>query len=344
MRELRFADLFCGLGGFRVTAEMVANERGIVPRFIFSCDIDRDARRVYATNFGVTPDGDITTVHPNGLDDFDVLMAGFPCQAFSVIGKQRGFRDERGALFFHVVQFLDAKRPRAFILENVKQLVTHDNGETLARILEALGELGYQVSYRVLNALDFGLPQKRERVFIVGFREGMARRGFYWSKVGAEGAPMKPLDQLLERGVDERYIASKEVRDKRRGARKGKFTNLSAPLIWHQNKSGNVSALPYSCALRSGASYNYLLVNGERRLTEREMLRLQGFPESYTLAGVSYTAARKLTGNSVAIPVVAAVLRSVFDALEMDRRVRIVRSLYKGNHADLLIFDEASQG
>ncbi len=302
--NIKFIDLFCGLGGFRVAA------KNIQPHTIcvFSCDFDSDSQKSYEANFGEKPFGDITKIHESEIPEHDILFAGFPCQAFSICGDQKGFEDTRGTLFFDIARILKAKQPQAFVLENVKQLVSHNQGKTFQRILETLESLGYQVHYKILNALDFGLPQKRERVFIVGFREP---KHLVWQLQKTE---MKSLQTVLETEVAENYFASEMIKQNRLRSVENKIIKDELT-IWHENKGGNISPLPYSCALRSGASYNYLLVNGERRLTEREMLRLQGFPEDYKIV-VGYQAMRKLAGNSVAIPCVEAVLRSVLDVLK----------------------------
>ena len=174
--------------------------------------------------------------------------------------------------------------------------------------METLESLGYHAEFKVLNALNFGVPQKRERIFIVGFRE---LRTFHWP---AGGVPMKPLSEILEKNVPEFYWASDRIRQNRLKKREAK-RKFSEPTVWHENKGGNVSAYPYSCALRAGASYNYLLVNGERRMTEREMLRIQGFPDSFKIV-CDYSATRKQAGNSVAVPCVTAVVGAVLDALQ----------------------------
>ncbi len=297
---IRYVDLFCGIGGFRVALQMAASELHLEALCMFSSDIDEQCQCAYKANFGERPVGDIKAVKEDSIPDHDLLLGGFPCQPFSIIGQMKGFEDTRGTLFFDIARILKAKRPKAFVLENVKLLVGHNKGRTLSRIMETLADLGYQASFRVLNALDFGLPQKRERVFIVGFRQPTI---FDWPK-GA--IPMKPLSEVLEKRVPERFFASDYIRKRR--------WNLLKPreelTIWHENKGGHVSAYPFSCALRAGASYNYLLVNGERRLTPREMLRLQGFPDSYEIV-CNETQTRKQAGNSVPVPVVAAVLKQV---------------------------------
>ncbi len=302
--NLKFIDLFCGLGGFRIAVENIRPSSECV----FSCDFDVDSQKSYEVNFNEKPSGDITKFSEAEIPNHDILFAGFPCQAFSICGDGKGFEDTRGTLFFDVARILQAKLPKVFVLENVKQLVSHNEGKTLARILETLENIGYQVHYKILNALEFGLPQKRERVFIVGFRQPT---NFVWQ---LNKTPMKPLSEILESEVAVNYFASEKIKENRLKSVQNKIIKDELT-IWHENKGGNISPLVYSCALRSGASYNYLLVNGERRLTEREMLRLQGFPEDYKIVS-GYQAMRKLTGNTVAIPCVEAVLKSVFEALE----------------------------
>ncbi|MGE3800512.1 MAG: DNA cytosine methyltransferase [Candidatus Kapaibacterium sp.] len=303
-QHLRFIDLFCGVGGFRIAASNAAKSAGFVPTCVLSSDIDEECQRVYAANFGETPQGDITEIHADDVPDHHLLLAGFPCQPFSIIGQRKGFEDARGTLFFEIARLLEAKRPAAFVLENVKLLVGHNRGETLRRIMEVLRELGYYCDFRVLNALDFGLPQKRERVFIVGFSNPT---NFYWPE---ENIPMASLTSILEDNVPEEFYASDFIRNKRLD----KHPITEEPTIWHENKSGHISAYPYSCALRAGASYNYLLVNGERRLTPREMFRLQGFPDTFEIVS-NYSQARKQAGNSLPVTVAQAVIENVLRAL-----------------------------
>ncbi len=299
IRGLTFADMFCGIGGFHLAASQLGME------YVFACDIDDQARQAYLHNFGVMPLGDIAAIQPATIPDHDVLMAGFPCQPFSIIGAMRGFDDIRGTLFFNLATVIDAKRPEALLLENVRQLSTHNQGRTLNRILSVLAELGYRADWKILNALDFGLAQKRERTFIVGFKDHSTP--FQWpDRIG--DPPL--LESVLEEEVPEKYFASVRIRRKRRERHQ---SDLSLG-IWHENKGGNVASHPFSCALRAGASYNYLLVNGERRLTPREMLRLQGFPEWFELPG-TYQQIRKQTGNAVPVPVAQAILENVLHGL-----------------------------
>lgn len=309
MLELRYIDLFCGIGGFRLAAQNVLSKQGIEAKCVFSSDIDLDAQATYEVNFGEKPFGDIHQVVASHVPDHDILFAGFPCQPFSIIGALRGFEDTRGTLFFEIARILSEKKPKAFILENVKQLVGHNGGRTLVYIMEVLASLGYHAKFKVFNALHYGLPQKRERVFIVGFREPTQH---YWP---TKGVQMRPLEEILEAEVADFYYASDMIKANRL-AKRDKVNGLRT--IWHENKGGHISAYPFSCALRAGASYNYLLVDGERRLTEREMLRLQGFPDTFKIVR-GYAAMRKLTGNSVAIPVVEAVVQSVVEAIQANQ-------------------------
>ena len=296
---IRFIDLFCGIGGFRFAAARVFEKYNISGRCVFSSDIDGYAQESYAANFGERPFGDITQINENEIPDHDLLFAGFPCQPFSIIGLGKGFNDTRGTLFFEVARIIEAKKPHAFVLENVKQLVGHENGRTLKRILNVLVELGYHVDYKVLNALDCGLPQKRERVVIVGSAVPFAMD---WN---IKVSDAKTLEDILEKEVPKKYYASKTIVEKRAKAHQPKFH----PSVWHENKSGNISSYPYSCALRANASHNYLLVNGERRLTPREMLRLQGFPDSFKIA-VNDSQIRKQAGNAVPVNMIAGVLEN----------------------------------
>lgn len=300
---IKYIDLFAGIGGFRYAMQGAGDKHGIKTECVFTSEIDKICQEVYQENFGDLPHGDITITPVESIPDHDVLLAGFPCQPFSIIGNRKGFEDTRGTLFFDIARILEAKKPAAFILENVKLLVGHNKGQTFKRILETLDELGYHTTYKVLNALDFGLPQKRERVFIVGFRTPC----FYsWP---SEKIPMKPLAKILEKDVPKEYFASEYIRQKRLS----KQQPTKEPTIWHENKSGNVSAHPFSCALRAGASYNYLLVNGERRLTPREMLRLQGFPEEFKII-CNYSQSRKQAGNSLPVPVAQTVIENLITA------------------------------
>ena len=298
--QIRFIDLFCGIGGFRIAFEEACEEQEIKAKCVFSSDIDKFAQDSYEANFDERPHGDITQVDEKDIPDHDILFAGFPCQPFSIIGQMKGLNDTRGTLFFDIARIIKEKEPKAFVLENVKQLVGHDKGKTLKVILKSLKELGYHVQYSVLNALDYGLPQKRERIVIVGHKEPIM---FTFPD---PIKPFKPLSEILENKVDKKHFASDYIKKKRKESHKSSFY----PSIWHENKSGNISSYPFSCALRAGASYNYLLVNGERRLTPREMLRLQGFPDWFQIV-VSDGQAKRQAGNAVPVNMIKAVVQKL---------------------------------
>lgn len=301
-----FVDLFCGIGGFHYAT------KGLGLRCVFSCDIDGEAARQYEDNFGICPAGDITQIPARDIPEHDLLFAGFPCQPFSIIGKRAGLADRRGTLIYEVARILEAKRPQAFVLENVRQIASNNQGRTMTRILAMLDEAGYRCDWRILNALDYGLPQKRERAIIVGFRHERALAAFEWPEKKKQ---YTPLADLLESDPDSRHFASPRIR----ASRHAKHTPKLSPSIWHENKGGNVSSHPFSCALRAGASYNYLLVDGERRLTPREQLRLQGFPESFRIVG-NDSQIRKQTGNAVPVPMIRAVIRKVLHAYDKNKK------------------------
>ena len=300
MAKTRFIDLFAGIGGIRLPFEELGYE------CVFSSEWDKAAADTYEANFGERPAGDITKIAVEDIPQHDLLLAGFPCQAFSIMGKMQGFADIRGTMFFEIARILEYHKPSTILLENVKQLTTHDKGQTFSTILTTLKELGYYTRWKVLNALDFGLPQKRERVIIVGFRDKAKCDAFKF------GFPRKKYDlaEILEPDelVDRNLLASEMILQKRMKKTEGK--KVFYPSIWHENKAGNISVLDYACALRTGASYNYLLVNGVRRPSSRELLRLQGFPDSYKIV-VSHSEIRRQTGNSVAVPMIRAVAKEI---------------------------------
>jgi DNA (cytosine-5)-methyltransferase 1 len=299
-KRYKFIDLFAGIGGIRIPFDRFNGD------CVFSSEIDESCQIAYEANFGEKPYGDITKIAPKAVPDHDILLGGFPCQAFSIIGRQKGFADTRGTLFFNIEEILRIKRPRAFLLENVKQLYTHDGGRTYEVIQKRLRDLGYRVHTKILNALDFGVPQKRERTYIAGFLDDLD------FSFPTDGKLYNLADVLEdERDVAKQYYASDYIVKKRRIAVKGA---PPTPSVWHENKSGNISVLPYSCALRAFASYNYLLVNGYRRPTEREMLRLQGFPDNFKIV-VNYSQTRRQAGNSVTVPVIEAIAKNMLTTM-----------------------------
>ena len=311
MGKLTFIDLFAGIGGIRLPFD----ELGYMN--VFSSEFNEAACDTYEANFGHRPSGDITKIKSKDIPSHDLLLAGFPCQAFSIMGLKKGFEDTRGTLFFEVERILQYHKPKVILLGNVKQLVTHDKGRTFDVIINRLTSLGYHLKWKVLNALDFGLPQKRERIIIVGFLDELTS---YYFNFDFNRVPYN-LNSVLEpdEKVDPSLFASEMIQKKRKEKVKGKI--IFYPSIWHENKAGNVSILDYACALRTGASYNYLLVNGYRRPSSRELFRLQGFPDSFKIV-VSHQEVRRQTGNSVPVPLIRAVAHRIHEALLSSERAR----------------------
>lgn len=299
-----FIDLFAGIGGIRLGFEDAGGH------CVFSSEFDKDACKTYEANFGEYPSGDITQIDAKDIPDFDVLLAGFPCQAFSIIGKKEGFANETcGTLFFDIERILKEKKPTAFLLENVRNLTAHDGGRTFATIKSHLEALGYHVHAKVLNALDYGVPQKRERIIIVGFINDV---DFVFPDPVPEDNRI-PLKDILESNVDKKYYVRDAIRESRLERLKDK--NYPKPYISHENMAGSITPHPYSSCLRAGASANYILINDERRPTEREMLRIQGFPDTYKIV-VPYGKIKKQTGNSVAVPVIKAVANQMIMSIK----------------------------
>ena len=202
----RFIDLFAGIGGTRLAFEAVGGN------CVFSSEWDKDAQKTYAANFGETPHGDITKIKASDIPSFDVLLAGFPCQPFSSIGQRQGFKHKtQGTLFYDVLRILEGKRPAAFLLENVVGLVNHDGGNTFAVILQSLNELGYSVHHQILDAADYGVPQHRKRIYIVGYDKARLKRGIehQWPKKSRKDMF---IGQFVEKGITDRSI-SKHLQD-----------------------------------------------------------------------------------------------------------------------------------
>ncbi len=312
--NLKFIDLFAGIGGIRIPFDELGCE------CVFSSEWDKHAQDMYEANFGERPMGDITSIPSDRIPDHDILLAGFPCQPFSIIGNGKGFADTRGTLFFEIERIIRDKKPQAFLLENVKRLVSHDKHRTFQTILSKLKGLGYYTHWKVLNALDYGLPQKRERVIIVGFKENYP---FGFPEPAKKRTSLKDIIEDHSK-VDKKYFASEHIIKKRLEKIKGK--SIPKPSIWHENKGGNIGVHEFSCALRAGASYNYLLVDGIRRLTPREQLLLQGFPNDFKIVSETYIG--RLAGNSVPVSLIREVAQSMRKAMDYGPLSRDEINLY----------------
>lgn len=325
--EFKFIDLFAGIGGFRLAFQ---NLNG---KCVFTSEWDKYSKQTYQSNFGEIPFGDITKAKTKNYipDGFDVLCAGFPCQAFSIAGKRGGFEDTRGTLFFDVAEIIKDKKPKAIFLENVKGLKSHDGGKTLATILNVLREdLGYFVPEpNILNAKDFGVPQNRERIFIVGFRQDLGIVDFdYPSPIGQKAVLS---DILEEKAVSVKYYLSETY-----------INTLRNHKARHENKGNGFG---YEIIPKSGIAnavvcggmgrernliYDDKLLNfnpvtnisgevnkeGIRKMTPREWARLQGFPDNFKIV-VSDTQAYKQFGNSVAVPAIQATAQKIIEKLQI---------------------------
>lgn len=310
---MKFIDLFAGIGGFHEAAKSLGWE------CVFASEIDKYACQTYQANHGITPQGDITKIDAQDIPDHDILFAGFPCQAFSVAGKRLGFEDTRGTLFFEIARILKEKQPKMFLLENVKGLKNHDNGKTLATILDTLKSLGYDVHWKVLNAKDYGVPQNRERIFFMGFKEP---RVFEWP----QAQPKVTLSQVLEDDF-EKEIAN-TIRSGARGSGIGDKHNWDtyklSPKALDRMKRWQQERTTSTCILEKNADHTPTLrstyykdctkitinTGTIRRLTPRECARLQGFPDSFIIP-VSNSQAYKQFGNAVCVKVVESLLKNL---------------------------------
>lgn len=301
--EFRFIDLFAGIGGIRIPFQELGGT------CVFSSEWDQFAQKTYKVNFGEIPQGDITKIEAETIPDFDILLAGFPCQPFSSAGLKRGFADTRGTLFFEIERIIKEKRPKAFLLENVKQLRTHDRGRTLRVILDHIIDLNYYVKYEILRAGDFGVPQNRERTYIVGFDKGYYdindEYDFRFPEPTFENTR---LGDILETSVDEKYTLTDAIWT---GFQKRKQNNINRGAGFGYCLFNEDSPYVSTLVARYYKDGQEILIDqgpdrNPRKLTPRECARLQGFPDSFIIP-VSNMQAYKQFGNSVAVPVVRAV-------------------------------------
>ena len=306
-------DLFCGLGSFHLAAH--TNDVEVT----LACDIDPIARDVYEENFGLYPKSDVRELQ--NIKYYDIMCAGFPCQSFSVIGKQRGFDDPKnGDLFQHILRLVSLSRPRCIILENVKGLVTHQNGETFSSMLSALTQHGYHIKHKVLNALDFDLPQKRERLFIVCFAR-QADFGRFNFPCGNTERNVT-VDKFIENNVEAKYYLSEKARNNQSLTQKSKEKQARSDsnggnCVWYAQKGNKWTISNRVITLRACPSHNYITINGERRPTERELLRFQGFPETYDINACSgYRNAVRLIGNSIPVNVTTEIVKEVVTSMQ----------------------------
>jgi|TARA_B110000902_G_C14255349_1_gene567647 DNA (cytosine-5)-methyltransferase 1 len=307
----KFIDLFAGVGGIRLPFEELKGE------CVYSSEIDKYAKLTYQSFYKEVPDGDINEVTPCEIPDFDLLLAGFPCQPFSQAGHKKGFNDTRGTLFFQIEKIIRCKMPKAFLLENVKGLKGHDKGRTFQVIMDTLESIGYTVQAKVLAAKDFNLPQNRQRIYIVGFLNKSHAENFCFPK------PIEKLIKLgdiLEEKVDPKYTISDKLwaghqRRKKMHAERGNGFGYS--LFNSDSEYVNTISARY---YKDGSE---ILIDQKnenpRKLTPLEAARLQGFPDQLVInaksAGVSDVQLYKQFGNSVAVNVIRHIAKEMTQAL-----------------------------
>lgn len=313
---MRFIDLFAGIGGFRYALESFGC------KCVFSSEWDKYCQESYYLNFGEIPNGDITQIDEKKIPKFDILCAGFPCQPFSISGKQKGFEDTRGTLFFDIVRIVSYHKPKIIFLENVKNLKAHNGGATFEVISNTLDELNYNIYYKVLNAKNFGLPQNRERITIVCIRKDIDNGKFKFPSPQKEFmtiSDIKEDDKNTQKYILNRndiHIDSKKLQQAIKKGRTHSPIQIGiigkggqGNRIYHENGIGiTLAASSGGAASKTGAYY----INGKiRKLSPREAARLQGFPESFQIIN-NNSQALKQFGNSVPIN----LLREVFKGLK----------------------------
>lgn len=321
MKKIKFIDLFCGIGGFRLGFDSNIFE------CVFSCDIDSHARQIYFLNFHQYPLGDIKDIDENLIPDHDILLAGFPCQTFSISGKKLGFSDEtRGTLFFEILRIIKIKKPKVILLENVKNLVNHDKGKTFKIILDTLVYQGYNVSYEVLNASDFGVPQNRERIIIVGT---LFNNTFNFKYLKLDKS--KNLKSILENNTNFSFLNEKEytlLNEKKiqksglifAGYRnkkiriKGSRPNTEHLSRVHKQPNRIYSAEgfhPTIASQETAGRYFIEVDNKVRSLTLQECFNLMGFPKNFIKIGTKGKLYERI-GNSVCVPMIKKISEQIF--------------------------------
>lgn len=330
--KFKFIDLFAGIGGFRLALQNLGG------KCVFTSEWDKDAKKTYKANFGETPFGDITKEETKRYipDDFDILCAGFPCQAFSIAGHQRGFEDTRGTLFFDVAEIIKRKQPKAIFLENVKGLINHDKGKTLEIILNVLrNDLDYFVPEpQIINAKDFGIPQHRERIYIVGFHSSTGVNSFSYPKPSNKKTTFGDVKEkkvpATKYYLSTQYLSTLEshkARHKSKGNGFG-FQIIKDDEIANAVVCGGMGRernLVYDHRITDFTPTTRIKgeVNrqGIRKMTPREWARLQGFPDEFIIP-VADASAYKQFGNSVAVPAIQATANEILKLIKMNKNER----------------------
>ncbi len=318
LKNYKFIDLFCGIGGFHLALSSLGAE------CVFASDIDKEACKVYESNFGLKPYGDITKISEDEIPPHDILCAGFPCQPFSISGNQKGFDDEkgRGKLFFDIVRIAKYHKPKVLMLENVRNFVNHDGGKTYARVEKELNDIGYNVFCDVLCASDYGVPQQRKRVYIVAFDKALGINDFDFPKPTEQ---FRVLADILIKKVDntvpgkyyidrEYEISIVETKRTKELVRVGKI-GLGRQGERIYSIKGQATTLSSQGGGLGGKTGMYLIRNRVRKLYPRECARLMGFPDSFQLSG-RQDQNYKQFGNSVVVDVIQKIAQEISCKME----------------------------
>ena len=300
---MKFIDLFAGIWGIRLGFEPFFGE------CVFSSEWDKYSQITYKSNFNHEPSGDITKIDEKDIPEFDILLAGFPCQPFSNAGLKKGFEDSRWTLFFDIARILNYHKPRVVFLENVKGFKSHDKGKTFKAVKKTLEDMGYKIYAQVLNAKKFWVPQNRERIYIVGFLDEV---DFIFPSPSEKKTR---LGDILESNVEEKYTISDKLREwhqRRKKEHKQKWNGFGYSLFNHDSEYTSTMSARY---YKDGSE---ILIEQEnknpRKITPREAARLQGFPEKFSIP-VSNMQAYKQFWNSVSVPVIQAIAKEIKKAL-----------------------------
>jgi len=314
--KFTFIDLFAGIGGFRIGLEMNGG------KCVFSSEWDKNSQLTYSTNFGSFPEGDITKIDEKKVPSHNILCAGFPCQAFSISGKKKGFEDTRGTLFFDVARIAKQTKPDVLFLENVKNFANHDSGKTLNIILGTLEDLGYKTFHQILRSSDYGVPQARERIYIVAFHKRTKVKEFSFPEKNEKTVVVKDIlekNPTLAKVINRDDIFFTEGKDDTLRLRKPNKLGIinkggQGERIYSVNSAGiTLSAYGGGIASKTGA---YLVGKTIRKLSPRECARMQGFPDDFEIP-VSVNLAQKQFGDSVSVPVIRSIGEKIIEALKL---------------------------
>ena len=306
--DFTFIDLFCGIGGFRQAMESIGG------RCVFSCDKNKNVRMTYEANYNEVPAKNILKIPSEAIPNFDVLCAGFPCQPFSIAGKQRGFSDTRGTMFFEIARIIKYHKPKVVFLENVDNLARHDNGRTLEVILNTLHELGYDVHYKVLNAADYGVAQRRKRIYFVCFLKGTAPDFHFPEAIESDIA----IEDFLDTNVDEHYYLNEpDIKLHKADIKTRVHDTYLLGYVGQEGQGRRIYSIkglsPTTVVSSRGPAggTEAIYINGRiRRLTPNEVRRILGFPEDFVFP-VPEARAYEQLGNTVAVPVLKAIAKDI---------------------------------